>query len=118
MAPAPPSVPSQKRAISVIDLDDSPPPSPFFSQPSASTSKPSTAIRGKEWLLAKVDELEGVMRVSTSSYRACSFVEGDLNDRNGRNVELTSSFSFLFSSQDHLIAAGLVLRYHADVKQQ
>jgi len=88
MAPAPPSVPSHKRAISVIDLDDSPPPSPSFPRP-ASTSKPSTAIRGKEWLLAKVDELEGAMRVSRYLYSFRLFVGGSYCSRE-KDVELTA----------------------------
>lgn len=57
--------PNQKRAISVIDLDGSPSPRPSAAVPRGDGStEGNLPVRGKEWLLAKVDELENAMRVS------------------------------------------------------
>ena len=58
--------PNHKRAISVIDLDGSPtpPPSSAIKLEVDADDKLGPALRGKEWLLAKVDELEQAMRVS------------------------------------------------------
>ena len=58
--------PNHKRAISVIDLDGSPtpPPSSAIKLEVDADVKLGPPLRGKEWLLAKVDELEQAMRVS------------------------------------------------------